>query len=97
MGIEPTYAAWEAAVLPLNYTRPNLREKTQSSPGGDSSIIPVGFAILQTLLTKSHQMEVSTLSRWGNRFIPYPRHYNEAFAFSILLYPLRLRLILRPT
>jgi hypothetical protein len=21
MGIEPTYAAWEAAVLPLNYTR----------------------------------------------------------------------------
>jgi hypothetical protein len=21
-GIEPSYAAWEAAVLPLNYTRP---------------------------------------------------------------------------
>ncbi len=21
MGIEPTYAAWEAAVLPMNYTR----------------------------------------------------------------------------
>ncbi len=21
MGIEPTYAAWEATVLPLNYTR----------------------------------------------------------------------------
>ncbi len=21
MGIEPTYAAWKAAVLPLNYTR----------------------------------------------------------------------------
>ena len=23
-GIEPSYAAWEAAVLPLNYTRGNL-------------------------------------------------------------------------
>ncbi len=23
-GIEPSYAAWEAAVLPLNYTRENL-------------------------------------------------------------------------
>ena len=21
MGVEPTYAAWEAAVLPMNYTR----------------------------------------------------------------------------
>ena len=28
MGIEPTYAAWEAAVLPLNYTREvNLRAR----------------------------------------------------------------------
>ena len=26
MGIEPTLAAWEAAVLPLNYTRPALRQ-----------------------------------------------------------------------
>jgi hypothetical protein len=25
MGIEPTLAAWEAAVLPLNYTRSWLR------------------------------------------------------------------------
>jgi len=34
-------------------------------------------------------MEVSTLSRQGDRFIPYPHHYSEAFAFSILLYLLR--------
>jgi hypothetical protein len=34
-------------------------------------------------------MEVCTLSRRGNRFIPYPRHYSEAFAFSIILCPLR--------
>jgi hypothetical protein len=25
MGIEPTLAAWEAAVLPLNYTRKNFK------------------------------------------------------------------------
>ena len=25
-GIEPSYAAWEAAVLPLNYTRINYQE-----------------------------------------------------------------------
>ncbi len=28
MGIEPTYSAWEADVLPLNYTR-SLRLKTE--------------------------------------------------------------------
>lgn len=32
MGIEPTYAAWEAAVLPLNYTRTvDDRENTISA------------------------------------------------------------------
>ena len=31
-------------------------------------------------------MEVSTLSRQGNLFIPYPLHYRRAFAFSIILY-----------
>ena len=31
-------------------------------------------------------MEVCTLSRQGNHFIPYPCHYSKAFAFSILLY-----------
>lgn len=25
-GIEPSYAAWEAAVLPLNYTRIGVRQ-----------------------------------------------------------------------
>lgn len=29
MGIEPTLSAWEAEVLPLNYTRPTPRGKTQ--------------------------------------------------------------------
>ena len=27
MGIEPTYAAWEAAVLPLNYARIGERDR----------------------------------------------------------------------
>jgi hypothetical protein len=35
MGIEPTYAAWEAAVLPLNYTRTDCAYNTppEFSPG----------------------------------------------------------------
>jgi len=40
-------------------------------------------------------MEVCTLSRQGNRFIPYPPHYRTAFAFSIILYPLRQQITLR--
>src|SRR5690606_21890856 len=32
MGIEPTLEAWEAAVLPLNYPRPELRRKRPSGP-----------------------------------------------------------------
>jgi hypothetical protein len=31
MGIEPTLAAWEAAVLPLNYTRIGLRQATPAT------------------------------------------------------------------
>jgi len=40
-------------------------------------------------------MEVCTLSRRGDRFIPYPHHYSEAFASSIILYPLQHQIILR--
>ena len=32
MGIEPTYSAWEADVLPLNYTR-NAGKDAQAAPG----------------------------------------------------------------
>ena len=38
MGIEPTPSAWEAEVLPLNYTRvvaDSMRSKTNSQPGHD--------------------------------------------------------------
>src|SRR5436853_7660280 len=31
-GIEPSYAAWEAAVLPLNYTRETLPQRRPISP-----------------------------------------------------------------
>ena len=31
MGIEPTLAAWEAAVLPLNYTRPGGADRIAAS------------------------------------------------------------------
>jgi hypothetical protein len=40
-------------------------------------------------------VEVCTLSRRGDRFIPYPRHYSAAFAFSTILYPLWHRITLR--
>jgi sulfur carrier protein len=39
MGIEPTYAAWEAAVLPLNYTRVvSLRTRMLLDFGGSAMI-----------------------------------------------------------
>ncbi len=37
MGIEPTYAAWEAAVLPLNYTRIAGRRSSERAIGGRGS------------------------------------------------------------
>ena len=40
MGIEPTLAAWEAAVLPLNYTRGcklALRRKSKRRIAGDAT------------------------------------------------------------
>ena len=39
-GIEPSYEAWEAAVLPLNYTR----------AGGDSRGVTVGDAMARRVL-----------------------------------------------
>ena len=41
-GIEPSYAAWEAAVLPLNYAR----ERPLSYSGGD---------VMPTLLNYGHE------------------------------------------
>jgi hypothetical protein len=40
-------------------------------------------------------VEVCTLSRRGNHFIPYLHHYSTAFAFSTFLYPLWYRMTLR--
>lgn len=87
MGIEPTLSAWEAEVLPLNYTRPYPKGMDTLPPKGQY-IIPTGLLQLQTHLTIGHHVEVCTLSRRGDLFIPYPGHYNTAFAFSTILYPL---------
>ena len=35
MGIEPTYEAWEASILPLNYARLLLLEVAKSIKNGD--------------------------------------------------------------
>jgi hypothetical protein len=50
----------------------------------------------QTCLATGHHTEVSALSSRGDRCIPYPDHYSPAFAFSAILYPQQLRLILQP-
>jgi len=50
----------------------------------------------QTCLATGHHAEVSTLSSRGDRCIPYPGHYSPAFAFSAILYPQQIRLILQP-
>ena len=43
-GIEPSYEAWEAAVLPLNYTR----------VGADSSVSPSGYPATVIRRGRSH-------------------------------------------
>ena len=45
----------------------------------------------QACLATDHHAEVSTLSGWGDRCIPYPDHYSPAFAFSAILYPQQIR------
>ena len=40
MGIEPTYQAWEARVLPLNYTREKLRRSSILALGVEMSNFP---------------------------------------------------------
>ena len=50
----------------------------------------------QTCLATGHHTEVSALSSRGDRCIPYPDHYSPAFAFSAILYPQQLHVILQP-
>jgi hypothetical protein len=51
MGIEPTLAAWEAAVLPLNYTRarPDTLQRLNSTASCDRR--QIAFANRRTLKT----------------------------------------------
>lgn len=60
-------------------------------PEGQTTPRVVG---LKTCLATDHQAEVSALSGWGNRCIPYPSHYSPAFAFSAILYPQQMRVSL---
>lgn len=97
MGIEPTSTAWEAAALPLSYTRTEGKPigETHVSPAGDIAF-PFGVEWLRTYLAISHLPEVCTLSRRGDHFIPYAAHYRLPFAFSDILCPLWYRQTLRP-
>jgi hypothetical protein len=51
---------------------------------------------VQTYLAIGYHMEVSPLSRRGNRCIPYPAHYRPAFAFSMIIYLDGPQLVSRP-
>ena len=57
---------------------------------------PLRDGLKQACLATGHHAEVSALSSRGNRCIPYPGHYSPAFAFSAILYPQQMRLILQP-
>ncbi len=57
MGIEPTYAAWKAAVLPLNYARSSQRFIAYiSSHKKSSASYKIIFYICKifTVITPSH-------------------------------------------
>ena len=49
MGIEPTFEAWEAPVLPLNYTRRMTEGHEFTAEGGQESP-PEGRGMMLTLL-----------------------------------------------
>jgi hypothetical protein len=55
MGIEPTFAAWEAAVLPLNYTRKVVYTMKTPYRDGTTQVAfgPVGFIAQLVALAKS--------------------------------------------
>ena len=91
MGIEPTLSAWEAEVLPLNYARPVPKDGLLPRRA-----CPLRDGLKQACLATGHHAEVSALSSRGDRCIPYPDHYSPAFAFSAILYPQQMRLILQP-
>jgi hypothetical protein len=47
-GIEPSYAAWEAAVLPLNYTREEFLNIDLYGGDRKSGIHPMNFPLIKT-------------------------------------------------
>ncbi len=54
MGIEPTYAAWKAAVLPLNYTRFRCAQNHTRHAGLVNRLLsrPEPFCFLGTAIEK---------------------------------------------
>ncbi len=43
MGIEPTFKAWEALVLPMNYARNNLSLLNQADNVGLIVVVQIGY------------------------------------------------------
>ena len=69
MGVEPTYAAWEAAVLPMNYTRDLLSYCTvflAVCQAGESGIRRLSFGFVPA---KKQPQETNIAQRKNNQFI----------------------------
>ena len=50
MGIEPTFKAWEALVLPLNYTREFIQPSSMNPCNPSSALSPANFFVCAILL-----------------------------------------------
>ena len=96
MGIEPTLSAWEAEVLPLNYTRSVPEGKTHSPRAG---IVhhPRRMRFTDLSCDRSPDGSLHAFAS-GRSFHPLSLAITaKAFAFSALLFPLYHRSPLRTT
>ena len=78
MGIEPTYLAWKASVLPLNYTRKGIIYKENDCPNKQSSVGVTGFepAASWSQIKRSSQAEPHPVS--GYFVIPFASLIRDA-------------------
>ena len=82
MGIEPTLSAWEAEVLPLNYTRPCPKRRGRTATEtGDNVSSPLGAisyrpALRRVTMWKSARFRVGAIVS-----APIPCHYSMGVRF----------------
>ena len=80
MGIEPTYPAWKAGVLPLNYTRKVPSSGIEPETQGFSVLCSTNWAnwascSRQSLLYRKHRTLSSKFFIFSLYFIYFPNHF----------------------